>query len=232
MQRVIAWRNAAPRRTEDGYSAALQVSLNFVASSYDVVGRHLNAARDQSDDDLLRLYATGDQKAASELTARLLPRVYGHARRILGDGTEAEDVAQEAMVRMWRSAPNWRYGEAQVSTWLFKVTANLCTDRLRRRRSVGIDEISEPMDTSPAMETRLQRQSRDSALQHALAQLPERQRQAVVLRHLDGLSNPEIAEIMDISARAVESLTARGKRALAELLIGRREELGFEDDTE
>ncbi|MEM9578290.1 MAG: RNA polymerase sigma factor [Pseudomonadota bacterium] len=192
----------------------------------------MNAARDLSDEALLRHYAEGDQQAASLLTARLLPKVYRHACRVLGDGTEAEDVAQEAMVRLWRAAPEWRFGEARISTWAYKVTANLCTDRLRRRRGVAMDEIPEPLDTSPGVETRLQRQSRDLALQDALARLPERQRQAVVLRHLDGLSNPAIAEIMEISARAVESLTARGKRALAEMLMARREELGFQNDTE
>ena len=192
----------------------------------------LRAVSEQKDEDLLHLYAAGDSKAASALTARLLPRVYTHARRLLGDDAEAEDVAQEAMVRLWRIAPDWRYGEARVTTWLYTVTANLCTDRLRRRRGVALDAVSEPMDARPAVAEQLQAKSRDNALQHALAQLPARQRQAVVLRHLDGLSNPEIAQIMDITARAVESLTARGKRALAEILISRREELGFENDTE
>ena len=76
----------------------------------------------------------------------------------------------------------------------------------------------------------MQSQARGDALHAALAQLPERQRQAVVLRHIEGLSNPEIAEIMDIGPRAVESLTARGKQALSALLAGRKAELGYEDD--
>jgi RNA polymerase sigma factor (sigma-70 family) len=69
-----------------------------------------------------------------------------------------------------------------------------------------------------------------AALQAALAALPDRQRQAVVLRHIEGLSNPEIAQIMDLGVEAVESLTARGKRALAAQLAGRRDELGYTDD--
>jgi RNA polymerase sigma-70 factor (ECF subfamily) len=68
------------------------------------------------------------------------------------------------------------------------------------------------------------------ALQDALDQLPERQRQAVVLRHIEGLDNPEVAQIMELNIRAVESLTARGKRALAALLAGRRTDLGYDDD--
>ena len=76
----------------------------------------------------------------------------------------------------------------------------------------------------------MQEQSRAAALQAALARLPDRQRQAVILRHIEGLSNPQIGEIMEIGVEAVESLTARGKRALAADLAGKREELGYTDD--
>ncbi|WP_298921328.1 RNA polymerase sigma factor [uncultured Roseobacter sp.] len=184
-----------------------------------------------SDDALMVLYANGDPAAARALAGRLLPRVFGQARRMLGDDGEAEDVAQEAMVRLWRIAPRWRQGEAQVSTWLYRVCANLCTDRLRKRRHVALDEIAEPEDPVPGVERKMQERSRDDALQGALNALPERQRQAVILRHIEGLANPEIAAVMEISPRAVESLTARGKRALAALLAGKRAELGYDDDT-
>ncbi len=189
-----------------------------------------DAMSDVPDDALLVLYANGDVAAARALTARLTPKVLGHAYRLLGDRAEAEDVAQEAMLRLWRVAADWRQGEAKVSTWLYRVVANLCTDRLRKRRSVDIDSIPEPEDPAIGAEQGLQEVARAEALQAALQTLPERQRQAVVLRHIEGLGNPEIAEIMDISPRAVESLTARGKRALAEALAGRRGELGYYDD--
>ena len=151
--------------------------------------------------------------------------------RMLADRAEAEDVTQEAMVRLWTVAPDWRQGEAQVSTWLYRVTANLCTDRLRRRRrSVSLDAVADPADGTASVADQMQGQARLSALSEALAILPGRQGQAVALRHLEGLSNPEIAKIMDISVEAVESLIARGKRALAALLAGRKAELGYEDD--
>ena len=187
----------------------------------------LGAAPDEA---LLRLFANGDGQAARVLTARLLPRVLGQATRMLGNRAEAEDVAQEAMLRLWRIAPDWRSGEARVSTWLYRVVANLCTDRLRQRRGVGLDEIAEPEDDRPTPDAWLQDEARRRALADALAQLPERQAQAVALRHLEELGNPEIAEIMDMGVRAVESLIARGKRALAAILAARREELGFTDD--
>ncbi len=180
---------------------------------------------------LLVAYANGDQDAARILAARLAPRSLSQAYRMLGDQAEAEDVTQEALIRLWRIAPEWRQDEAQVSTWLYRVTSNLCTDRLRKRkRNVGIDTIAEPESGAPSVAEQMQERTRIQALQDALAQLPERQAQAVSLRHLDGLNNPEIAEIMEISVEAVESLTARGKRALAAILAGRKAELGYEND--
>ena len=180
---------------------------------------------------LLIAFANGDAGAAQLLAERLLSRTLAQAQRMLGDRAEAEDVAQEAMMRLWRIAGEWRQGEAQVSTWLYRVTANLCTDRLRRRkRSVPLDAVAEPLDTAPSVTARMQSEARAKALSDALAQLPPRQAEAVALRHLEGLSNPKIAAVMEIEVEAVESLTARGKRGLALILAGRREELGIEDD--
>jgi RNA polymerase sigma-70 factor (ECF subfamily) len=184
------------------------------------------------DDALIVAFANGDVAAGRVLLGRLTPRLFAHASRILGDRFEAEDVVQEAMVRLWKTAPQWRQGEAQVSTWAFRVVVNLCTDRLRlrtRRPQVGIDTIAEPEAPHATAVERMTDADRTAALDRALAALPDRQRQAVVLRHLDGLSNPEIAAIMDLGVEAVESLTARGKRALATALAGRKEELGYSD---
>jgi RNA polymerase sigma factor (sigma-70 family) len=183
------------------------------------------------DEALLIAFANGDGQAARYLTARLLPRVLAQATRMMGNPSEAEDVAQDAMMRLWKVAADWRQNEAQVSTWLYLVTANLCTDRLRKRRgAVSLDQVAEPLDDSPSVPAQMQTRARMTALSDALAQLPERQAQAVSLRHLEGLSNPDIAQIMDISVRSVESLTARGKRALADLMAGRKAELGYDDD--
>lgn len=184
------------------------------------------------DEVLLARYAAGDPAAARVLTARLVPRALGYAARLLGDGAEAEDVTQEAMLRLWRAAPDWRAGEAQVSTWLYRVVTNLCTDRMRarkRRPAAALDDAPEVPDGGTGAEAGMIEADRMAALQAALDALPERQRQAVVLRHIEGLGNPEIAAVMDIGVEAVESLIARGKRALAAILAGRREELGYED---
>lgn len=186
-----------------------------------------------SDETLLVLYANGDPEAARALTARLAPRALGYATRLLGDRAEAEDVTQEAMLRLWRVARDWRSGEAQVSTWLYRVVTNLCTDLRRarvRRPGVALEEAPEVASTGPSAVSAMIEADRMAALNAALAQLSERQRQAVVLRHIEGLPNPEIAAIMGLGVEAVESLTARGKRALAAILAGRKAELGYEDD--
>lgn len=135
-------------------------------------------------------------------------------------------------MRLWRMAPEWRPGEAKVSTWLYRVTLNLCLDRKRRGKRAGavrLDDVPDPPDPGQSAPERMQEGARADALQAALMTLPERQRQAVVLRHIEELSNPEIAGAMEISVEAVESLTALGKRALAAALAGRRDELGYSD---
>ena len=188
-----------------------------------------------SDEALLALYANGDPDAARLLTARLVPRALGYAARLLSDRAEAEDVTQEALLRLWKIAPDWRRGEAQVSTWLYRVVTNLCTDLRRargRRGAVGLEDAPEVAGPGRSAEAGMIEADRMAALDAALAQLPERQRQAVILRHIEGLSNPEIGQIMGLGVEAVESLTARGKRSLASVLAGRKAELGYEGDME
>jgi RNA polymerase sigma-70 factor (ECF subfamily) len=191
------------------------------------------AALDQrpgaADEDLLAAYAAGDPAAPRRMTERFAPLAYRLALRMLADAAEAEDVAQEAMIRLFKAAPGWRPGGAKVTSWLYRVSANLATDRSRRRRGVPLDEAAELADGAPSAEARLTERARAEALDRALALLPERQRLALVLRHIEGLANPEIAAIMEIGTEAVESLTARGKRALRAALAGERLALGFED---
>ncbi|WP_108721686.1 RNA polymerase sigma factor [Neptunicoccus sediminis] len=192
----------------------------------------LDTNDDISDDALMVLFANGDGQAASVLAYRHTGRVLALALRMLGDKAEAEDVAQDALMRLWKIAPDWRQGEAKVSTWLYRVASNLCTDRLRKqggkRASEDIDNVPEPKDDAPSIESDLIARDRANALQAALETLPVRQRKAVSLRFLQELANPEVAEIMEISVEAVESLLARGKRGLAEALEAQKMELGLD----
>jgi RNA polymerase sigma factor (sigma-70 family) len=178
-------------------------------------GAALKTASVDEDALLLSKFALGDQGAARELTGRLMPGVLRQAWRILGDEAEAEDVAQDAMLKLWRQAGEWRAGEARISTWLYRVTHNLCIDRIRKRRpTAAIENVAEPIDPTPSALERLANSEESRALARAILALPERQSQAVVLRHFEGLSNPEIGERLDCTVEAVESLLARARRQL------------------
>lgn len=182
----------------------------------------------ETDEALLARFADGDPSAARELTLRHTPRVLSLAASMLRDPAEAEDVAQEAMLRLWRIAPDWRAGEAMASTWLHRITSNLCIDRLRKRRRDGppLDEVEEPTDPAPGPVARMVAADRAAAVTAAMDRLPERQRRAVRLRHFEGLGNPEIAEAMDVTVEAVESLLTRARRALAADLAAFEREAG------
>ena len=180
------------------------------------------------DAELLASFAAGDQSAARALTDELLPGALRQAWRMLGDQTEAEDVAQDAMLRLWKQAENWRAGEAKVSTWLYRVVHNLCIDRLRKRRpQVAVEDAPEPVDPDPSVLERMAQTEQSRAVARAIGELPERQRQALVLRHFEGMSNPEIGEALECSVEAVESLLARARRTLAKMMQEQKEALGY-----
>ena len=190
----------------------------------------LGISQNQRDAELLARFSKGDRAAALALTSRLAPVVFAQAFRMLGDRAEAEDVTQESLLRLWKAAPGWDATRAKITTWLYRVTSNLCIDCLRKSNRISGDEVPEVADETPGIDRKLQATARAQALQHALQTLPDRQRQAMILRHIEDLSNPEISDIMEISVEAVESLVSRGKRALASTLAPQKKALGLEDD--
>lgn len=175
-------------------------------------------ACDESDETLLARIAEGEAAAERAIVARKLPRILALAVRMLGDREEAEDVSQEAFVRIWRQASRWRSGEARFDTWLHTVVLNLCRDRLRRRRETYAAEPPEVPDPAPGPELGLVRQSERNAVAAALAALPERQREAIVLQYYQELSNGEAAAILGVSVEALESLLSRARRTLRDRL--------------
>ncbi len=166
------------------------------------------------DEDLVKRVGAGDPAAVQAMVARKLPRMLSLAQRMLGDAAEAEDVAQEAMLRAWKQAPRWTPGQARFDTWLHRVALNLCYDRLRRRREIATDVMPDQIDDGPAPDRGLLAAETGAQVQTALSRLPPRQREAIVLCHYQELGNIEAAALMEISVEALESLLSRGRRAL------------------
>src|SRR5471030_2624603 len=142
---------------------------------------------DDSDEALMARIARGDERAFRALASRHLPVMLGVARRILGNAADAEDVAQEAMLRVWTHAPRWQ-PLAAFRTWLTRVVVNLCLDRKRRRPWVALEAAGEIVDPTPGATEQAEHSERERSLNSAIAELPERQRTAIVLTYSEGMT--------------------------------------------
>ena len=178
---------------------------------------------DDPDGELVRRVGEGDAHAIEALVARKLPRMTALAQRLLGDQAEAEDVVQDLFVRVWKSAGAWRPGAAKFDTWMHRVAYNLCTDRLRKRREVPLPESWDAPDPQPLADAEISAEQQSDAVGRALAALAPRQREAIVLTYYQELPNREAAALMGIGVDALESLLARGRRALKARLEERDE---------
>ena len=163
---------------------------------------------------LLARVAAGEAEAFRGLVDRHLPSVLAVARRMLRDDAEAEDVAQDTLLRLWRNAGGLELGPGGVRPWLRRVVSNLCIDRVRARRNTTVVEAV-PEDSEPPTQFRqLAERELGARVDAALKALPERQRLALTLFHYEGMSQIEVGEAMGISDEAVESLLARARRTL------------------
>lgn len=175
----------------------------------------------------------GERKAYAVLVERYKGLVHNLVFRIVGDAEEAEDIAQEAFVKAYLSLRSFR-GESRFSTWLCRIAMNRCKDLLRRRgRAVSIDaaqeggprmsDLTDDRDTPAVI---VERHERDAVLHRALAKLPFKYREAVVLRHIEGMDFNEMGTILGIHAGAAKVRTFRGREMLRRLL----ESEGVRDD--
>jgi RNA polymerase sigma-70 factor, ECF subfamily len=166
-----------------------------------------------SDEALMARIGRGEQAAFAVLARRHAGLCAALATRVLGNRAEAEDVAQEALLRVWTNAPRWQ-PVAKFRTWLTRIIINLCLDRKRRAPWVALEAAGELTDPGRDPAAQYESDEAERQLADAIGQLPVRQRAAIVLVYREGMSHAEAAEILDTSVSAVETLLARGKTTL------------------
>lgn len=166
------------------------------------------------DDLLLRRIAEHDEAAFRALVERHVDRAFALALRILNNEADADDVVQDVLLKVWTTRGTWQEGRARFSTWLYRVVTNRCLDLRRRPRTEDIETAPDVQDDRPDAVTTIHQGEVGLLLEKAMSRLPDHQRIAVILAYHDNLSNPEIAEILNTTVSAVESLLKRGRQHL------------------
>ena len=174
----------------------------------------------------MRRIRSRDRGAFGLLLDRHLAGVQAYAFRMTDNRADAEDIAQETFLRVWDRARTFQEGRVRVSTWLYRIAHNLCVDAFRRRRDVVEDGLESLADDRYAGLSGSIAEERRAAVRAAVAELPERQRAALVLCQLQGWSNRDAAVVLEVSVDALESLVARARRALKKRLLAFREDEG------
>ncbi len=167
-----------------------------------------------SDDALMARVAARDAAAFRLLVDAHAPRIHALAWRMTGDASVAEDIAQEAMMRLWSHADRWQAGGPGVGAWLRRVVTNLVFDRSRRPRFVGDDALPERIDDAPLADEAMDAARLRDAAHDAVMALPYRQRAAIVLTYFEELPNAEAADLLGLNIKAFESLLLRARAAL------------------
>ena len=173
-----------------------------------------------TDEELMLRIGDGDQTAYGMLVDRHLSMNLGYATKLLGNAAEAEEVMQEAFIRVWKHACRWDPArKTRFTTWFYRVVTNLCYDVGRKRKPQERVEILETIASNEASaENVIAEGQRSEQVKKALEELPQRQHTAIMLCYFQGLSNREAAEVMEVSLNALESYLVRGRRNLADLL--------------
>jgi RNA polymerase sigma-70 factor (ECF subfamily) len=169
----------------------------------------------------------GDTEALRDLIEAHQHRIIGTVAKMLGDDSDAEDIAQQVFIRVWKSAARYE-PTAKFTTWLFKITRNLVFNELRRRKRHPAQSLDAPRDDDRPLQmpdtgvkspdTSLLDDEMQAAIQRAIDELPETQRMAVILRRYDDISYEEIGEILDLSVPAVKSVLFRARTELRDKL--------------
>ncbi|MEM6585969.1 MAG: sigma-70 family RNA polymerase sigma factor, partial [Pseudomonadota bacterium] len=170
----------------------------------------------QHDAQLLARLAAREDDALREVVASHASKVHRVAWRMLGEAQEAEDLTQEAILRLWDHAPRLhaKGGAFRMEAWLVRVATNLAFDRLRTLKRVSGDEPPDRADEGPIADVSIEKEQERSAARALVEALPERQRAAIVLTYYEELANAEAAAVLEMKLKAFESLLHRARAAL------------------
>jgi RNA polymerase sigma-70 factor (ECF subfamily) len=171
-------------------------------------------AGSEPDESLMTRVAQGDQRAFRILMGRHMGLAIRVAQRVVGDAAEADDIGQEAFLRVWSRASSYDPSVARFTTWLYRVVLNLSLDRVRKPAHAPIDDATEVRSDGPEPLALMIENERRRMISMAVATLPERQRAAIVLFHMEGLSGRDAARSMNVTEKAFEALLVRGRSAI------------------
>ncbi len=163
---------------------------------------------------LLERVRDGDASAYEILVRQHYGNVYGLACRMLHDHSEAEDISQDVFLKIWNNPGAWNPEGARFSTWLYRVTANACIDRMRKKVPLPTEHIPDTPDPTAGPDSRLFEDQVSVKVDAAIANLPERQRLALISTYYQGLTNKEASVVLGVTVDALESLLARARRKL------------------
>lgn len=177
------------------------------------------SAAPERDHELMRRTASGDLAAFETLAGLYQQRAWAIAWRVLGDAAEAQDAVQDAFLKIFRAASSYR-PVAPFRAYLFQVVTRLCLDIRAKKRPDYVAELPDTACETQTPEGTLQRKERALVVRRALDGLSPRHRAAIALRHEEGLSYDEIAQVLGVSAKAVDSLLQRARQSLRQSLEG------------
>lgn len=169
-----------------------------------------------SDETLAAMVQGGEKRAFSEIVHRYARKCYGFAFKYVADRQDAEDIVQTALMKFWQRPHMWNPArKTRFASWFYRVVLNACRDALRARKTVlPLFEDTVPETAVDSGEEALVKQD----ILQALAQLPERQHQAILLCFYEGMTHAEAAAVMETTAKSVELLVRRAKAALKEIM--------------
>lgn len=179
-----------------------------------------------SDESLMERVVAGDHQAFATLVERHTKMFFSAAYRVCGNPVEAEDIVQDAFLKLWAKPQAFDASKGvKFTTWFYRVVSNVAIDAARKKKpQVGAEIVDLMADGAAGADEMLVMDEQQRALEDAIQELPERQKIALNLCFYEGLSNKEAAEVLGVGVKAVESLLMRAKKAL-------KDKFGFEEET-